>query len=922
MAKLTQAILLVMLATGENIAFGANEALLKESRDYLEKGETKAAAIQLKNYLQEAPENGEARVLLGEVYIRLGDGVSAIKELEKARDLNVPKAKWIVSLAQAYLLKNDGKTLLRQIEPDPALPAAANAKLQALRGMAQLTENQADKAEESFNTALKSDPNSPDALLGLSLLNLSKKQYQPAVDFAAQSVAKDPKFIQGWAILGEGKRLSGDLPAARDAFSHAIELQPLDVKARLGRASVYIAMENLAEAQKDVDAVRKTAGDVPMALYMDGVIAFQSRKYQEAEDLLTKVNSSMPGHMPTLFLLGSIAYQQEELRSAENYLSDVVKIAPEHLAAVKLLAATHLKLGHAKETIDLLKPWADKEHKDPQIFAILGSAYMKEKKFDQGIESLSRAAELAPDLAAVRAELGLGRIAAGKTEQGLVDLKSAIDLDPNLVQADVTSVLIMIQQKKFDEAIAMANKLKDKRKDDPMPLNVLGTAYMAKGEAEKAREQWRKALAMKADYTPANLNLAKLALSQRKPEEAVKEYDNVLKRDAGNLSALIGLAQIAEQAKDYAKMEKHLENAREKNPKEVLPAIMLTRYYLSQNKGMRAIEIAREAQGASPDNPSALQNLGQAEMGANQGSNAVVSFKKLVSKLPENPEAHHLLAQALFKTGDKKAAVQEWDEALRLAPEFVPALLAKAELAMQDKQFGEVMKTAELIKNRFPQSPLGFQLEGDVHSAQKQFEKALSAYDKAFQQAPSSSLARRLFLVRRELHKNDEAIAGLEKWLETAKNDVEAWFLLGEARQATGQSKPAILAYEKAHELQPDNLAILNNLAWLYQEVGDERALALAEKMTAASAGENKTEILDTIGWIFLHNGKQDKGLVLLQQAVMQEPGNIPIRLHLAEAFEKNGKKEEAKKELGRLLKDDKPFPERSKAEALLKQWQ
>jgi tetratricopeptide (TPR) repeat protein len=277
------------------------------------------------------------------------------------------------------------------------------------------------------------------------------------------------------------------------------------------------------------------------------------------------------------------------------------------------------------------------------------------------------------------------------------------------------------------------------------------------------------------------------------------------------------------------------------------------------------------------------------------------------------------LAQALFKIGDKAGAVKEWDEALKRGPEYIPALLAKAELALQDKQYGEAMKIVDLIKTKFPKSPLGYQLEGDVHMSQKQPEKAVTAYGKAYELAPSSYLARRLFVGRRDLHQDKAAFDGLRNWLEKSGKDTDSWGMLASALQESGHLKEALAAYEKAYELQPDSLVLQNNLAWLYQELGDKKAMTLAEKLASASGIENKVEILDTVGWIFLQNGKEDKGLVLLQQAALQDPRNIGIRYHLASAFEKTGKKEEAKKELERLLKDNNTFPERAKAEAMLK---
>ncbi|MDV3241487.1 MAG: tetratricopeptide repeat protein, partial [Methylocaldum sp.] len=84
-------------------------------------------------------------------------------------------------------------------------------------------------------------------------------------------------------------------------------------------------------------------------------------------------------------------------------------------------------------------------------------------------------------------------------------------------------------------------------------------------------------------------------------------------------------------------------------------------------------------------------------------------------------------------------------------------------------------------------------------------------------------------------------------------------------------------------------------------------------------ASENRPEVMDTVGWIFVQNGKQKEGLNLLQDAAVHAPHVAQIRIHLAEALAKSGRKDEARKELERLLKEKKNFAEREKAEILLK---
>ena len=61
--------------------------LVSEAKSYQQKGDNKAALIQMKNAVVKSPEDAEIRLALGTLYNDTGDAVSAEKEFRKALSL-------------------------------------------------------------------------------------------------------------------------------------------------------------------------------------------------------------------------------------------------------------------------------------------------------------------------------------------------------------------------------------------------------------------------------------------------------------------------------------------------------------------------------------------------------------------------------------------------------------------------------------------------------------------------------------------------------------------------------------------------------------------------------------------------------------------------------------------------------------------
>jgi Flp pilus assembly protein TadD len=136
--------------------------------------------------------------------------------------------------------------------------------------------------------------------------------------------------------------------------------------------------------------------------------------------------------------------------------------------------------------------------------------------------------------------------------------------------------------------------------------------------------------------------------------------------------------------------------------------------------------------------------------------------------------------------------------------------------------------------------------------------------------------------------------------------------------QQEGHQDAAIEEYLLILGKQPENITALNNIAWLYQQEGSEKGVAYAEH--AYEIAPQRPEVVDTLGWLLLQNGQQQRGLVLLQEAVTKAPHSAEIRYHMAVALAKAGRDDEARTELERILEKDKNFSQTVEARKLLDQ--
>jgi len=544
---------------------------------------------------------------------------------------------------------------------------------------------------------------------------------------------------------------------------------------------------------------------------------------------------------------------------------------------------------------------------------------MQANEYAKAAQYFEKAAKIDPKSAGARTGLGLSRLAAGETNSAMSDLESAVQLDSSKYQADILLIMSHLRQANYDKALKAVETLEKKQPDNPLTYNLKAAIYIGKKDVAGARKQLERALQLQPTYVTAAVNLAQLDLQEKDPKAARGRLETILEKDKDNVQALLTLANLAPRIGASPKEGiDWLERARKASPGAVQPQVMLARAYAQSGDAKKALEVAQLAQTSSPDNVDVLDTLGSIQLGSGSKEQALVTYGKLVQLQPESPLAHYRLATAQAANANQTGAQASLKKALALKPDFIDAQVAMVDLEMRASHFDEAMKMAQQVKKQAAKNPLGLVLEGDVLMGEKKFAQAAKAYDSALAMSKNATVMIKLHAASSLAGKTDEVDKRLAQWLKESPDDAAIGMYSADVNLRNGKYKNAADQYEVLLKKQPENLLVLNNLAWAYQQLKDPRALETAER--AYKVRPDNPAVADTLGWMLVEQGTTPRGLELLQKAVAAAPKSPEIRFHLAQAWMKSGDKVKAREELERLLALDSKFPQQAEAANLLKQ--
>lgn len=914
-------ILTMIVLAAALAACGRNdpESLIASAKSALDKGDAKTAIIQLKNALQQAPDNGEARFLLAKSLLESGDAAAAETEVRKAIDRRYSADEAYPLLGQALLMQGEYRKVATELGNKTFTTPKATAEAGMSVGLARLALGEKKEAREAIAGAMAAMPGDAKVMVAQARVEAADGDAAAAMKQVDAALAAKPDDVNALAFKSELEMAQGRREDGIKTLERVVQLKPDMLAARLGLVAALADAGKADRAAELLEPAKKAAPQDPRVRYAEALVAYARGDMKGAQEAVLAVLGAAPKYLPALYLSGIVNYRLGAYGAAEEALRTVVSNAPDDSGARRMLAATYVRNGRTAQAQQVLEPALAKTPNDPVLLRAAAEVQLASNNPARAAEFYERANELDKNNAAGRIRLAQAQLAAGGNDvAALKDLESIAAANPALPAADLALIAAHLRRRENDQALAAAEAFAKKQPTNPLAYNLEGVVYSAKGDFANARASFERALKQDPAFTSAAYNLAQLDLMQRDTDAARKRYQEILAKDPRNEQALLATASIAAVKRAPAgEVKAAFDRAVDANPGSARARMALITYYAQQRDVKATLAAAQAANAAIPDNPQLLEALAGAQQAAGESNQALETMTRAAKLQPDSPLPLLRIAGVQSSLKDYDGAFASLRKAIALDPGFTAAWIATSNLYVATNRFDAGLAGARRMQKEMPKRAVGFAVEGNLLMAEKKPADAAKAYREALAREATPLVAVSLYGALQTAGKKDEAAAMAQRWEKENPKDVMVRSVLAQQALVSKDYKTAVTYLRAVLDVEPDNVVALNNLAWALNELGDPQAIGYAER--AAHLAPFAASVMDTQGWILVAQDKTPRGVDLLRTASQLAPEDADIRLHLAKALLKTGDKAGAKSELEAVAVLTKPSPARAEAQQMLK---
>jgi len=382
----------------------------------------------------------------------------------------------------------------------------------------------------------------------------------------------------------------------------------------------------------------------------------------------------------------------------------------------------------------------------PEAWFWKGMLHSRQNQTTEALAAFKTAANTNTQQAAVWQQIAILQKQAGEQHSAIEAIKKALRLEPedyNLLQMHASLLEELLDQGDQSVMKDLSQTLLvmiDRFPKDSWTLAHLGTVIWQSGNEDEGRRLLQSALALRSDYTWAQLRLAQLYLASKRWEDASFWLQEGLRTNPENRWALQQLAECYERLNRSRKAIELMESWMQK-PERTSLALHQTlgMLYLNELEFDSYEQHQLKGLGRYPNNPEIYQELATFYQGIQRPLEAHKLLLRLLSKQPENESLILQVVSLEQKMGLNKQAKQRILDTLESSVPTEKIWQFWIELQLAQDASKDV--SADLIEmlGQFPESEWAGVKLAEIFLHDEKYAAAEKVIEKAMEGSPESA---------------------------------------------------------------------------------------------------------------------------------------------------------------------------------------